>query len=589
MATALSIQLDRLFDLSAAGVRRRRAQVLLFSVLVFVIAYGLHTLLRLAIEPSAAPAPGLGTLISDSVLTAWRILLVVGIAVSLTVQFAGRFVADTFGLKDARLAWRFVSRLASGAGTGAEVLRLQGGRLSDKDRGSLIVQIGGPGRVVVDHETAALFEQADGRPHVVGASNVAANGNAGGQAGIDLDAFERLREPVISLRDQYIGEPSGEPLTVVGRSLDGMPISVTDVRGVFSVRRHEEATTGASVQRPFPFRARDIESLIYKQAVEVLVSGEHASGIPGDWAVAMRALICDALREFMGRHRLSEFISGVGDNEAERSEYQMDSILSRTLEVSAVAPHVPSAGTGSTARFRPRTELSARFRKYGSEFSTRAHELGMELHWIGVGTWMIPDQGSADVVSAKHIEAWRVGRENAERVKSETLERITEAALLEHKLGQIQEVPLARHEKNRARHTDKATLMRCLLQDFWEQLGDALDIHYRAGTPSTEMAELETAVSKVEQVLGISQTGDVSGDKTASRIRKREAWDKSGDGPPAPSSRAEAIKYQALLAKLKGEYRVAEAMIANEKRRHSELNREQLISRIVERFERHGR
>ena len=52
---------------------------------------------------------------------------------------------------------------------------------------------------------------------------------------------------------------------------------------------------------------------------------------------------------------------------------------------------------------------------------------------------------------------------------------------------------------------------------------------------------------------------------------------------------AEALHYQTLLSKLKGDYRVAEAMIANEKRRHGELNREQLISRIVERFERHGR
>jgi hypothetical protein len=44
-----------------------------------------------------------------------------------------------------------------------------------------------------------------------------------------------------------------------------------------------------------------------------------------------------------------------------------------------------------------------------------------------------------------------------------------------------------------------------------------------------------------------------------------------------------------LLGKLKGDYRVAEAMIANERRRHGDLTREQLIARIVERFERHGR
>ena len=43
------------------------------------------------------------------------------------------------------------------------------------------------------------------------------------------------------------------------------------------------------------------------------------------------------------------------------------------------------------------------------------------------------------------------------------------------------------------------------------------------------------------------------------------------------------------LAKLDGSYRVAEAMIANEARRRADLNREQLITRIVQRFDRHGR
>jgi hypothetical protein len=43
------------------------------------------------------------------------------------------------------------------------------------------------------------------------------------------------------------------------------------------------------------------------------------------------------------------------------------------------------------------------------------------------------------------------------------------------------------------------------------------------------------------------------------------------------------------LGRLDGSYKVAEAMIANEARRHSDLNREQLIERIIQRFERHGR
>ena len=76
------------------------------------------------------------------------------------------------------------------------------------------------------------------------------------------------------------------------------------------------------VERPFPFRAQDIENLIYKQPVAVLTSGEHASDIPGDWTAVMHALIRESLREFMGVNRLAEFLAGVGPNEAERSEFR---------------------------------------------------------------------------------------------------------------------------------------------------------------------------------------------------------------------------------------------------------------------------
>ena len=340
--------------------------------------------------------------------------------------------------------------------------------------------------------------------------------------------FERLREPVISLRDQYIGNPSGQPLTVVGRSLDGVPISVTDVRGVFSVRREgQKAGAHTPERQPFPFRAQDIENLIYKQPVAVLTTGEHASDIPGDWTTVMYALIRESLREFMGLNRLAEFLAGVGPHEADRLEFRADTMLSKTLQVSTEAPRSPLPPVSSATRFRPRTELSAKFRKYGSEFSTRAQERGLELHWIGVGTWKMPDEESEDAVSAKHVEAWRLNRENSERLQAQALGKVTESAMLEHKLRMIQEIPLARHARNQARYSDKTVLMECLLQDFWEQLGDALDTHYRGGTPSPDLEELEQVVAKVEQLLRVSQMGHVLGGRTMSRVRKREEWDRT--------------------------------------------------------------
>jgi len=85
----------------------------------------------------------------------------------------------------------------------------------------------------------------------------------------------------------------------------------------------------------------------------------------------------------------------------------------------------------------------------------------------------MPDESSGAAVSEKHLEAWRMNRENAQRSDPQSLENVAEAALLDSKLRLIQDVPIGRHHKNQARYTDKSVLMECMLQDFWEQLGDA--------------------------------------------------------------------------------------------------------------------
>ena len=96
-------------------------------------------------------------------------------------------------------------------------------------------------------------------------------------------------------------------------------------------------------------------------------------------------------------------------------------------------------------------------------------------------------------------------------------------------------------------------------------------------------------VLNIEGLLGIQLENDLLGSGLASRVRPHSPNPIKEEGPPAPAFRAEATKYQRLLGKLDGSYKVAEAMIANEGKRHADLDREQLIERIIQRFERHGR
>ncbi len=164
---------------------------------------------------------------------------------------------------------------------------------------------------------------------------------------------------------------------------------------------------------------------------------------------------------------------------------------------------------------------------------------------------------------------------------------VSDEAYYNEKARLILNVPLAAHQKNQARYSDKDVLIEYLLQDYWEQFGDALQIYYEDGYHSADLETIEKAVLKLERLLKI--TGQhVIGGSSMSKVRSKPGPVEE-DAPPAPGSRAEADLYRKLLGKLDGNYKVAEGLIANELRRHSELDREGLIKRIVDRFEHWGR
>jgi hypothetical protein len=578
----ISHELNRYFDLSVHGASYRGIRTLVLLLAVCVLAFLIHMLL--VVNPlAAAPAPQqLPALIAAGVITALRIGLVLGIAILFGMRVAGDYLVDVFEIKDVNVAREFISRLISGAG--GEVLHLRDGRIAEEDSNSPVVLIGGPGYVITENDTAALFEKPDGTPHVVGPTS-----GGGASAATLLGGFERMREPIVNLRDQYIGSLGGEPMTVVSRSLDGMPISAVDVRGVYSIRRkpNDDLSRPAS-ETPYPFDPEAIEDLIYRQAVPVLTDGSFPSGQPGGWNSAMQALIRESLADFMSHNKLGEYVAGVGEKEVELSEFREDTILSQTLRLSTEATEVSATSESPKPKFHPRTELTARFLGNGEEFTRRAREYGLELHWIGVGTWQMPDDSSSEAVKEKHLEAWRIHRETTRRADPKPLEAASETALVDETLQLIREVPITSHQKNQSRYSDKDVLVECLLQDYWGQMGDALNVCYDSGPLSPEQANLEQAVTRLEELLRIRQLGYLVGGGTMSRVRPRSKPAKD-QAPPAPSSRGEADRYRALLGKLGGDFRVAEGMIANENKRHPDLSREELMQRILLRFERYGR
>jgi hypothetical protein len=305
----------------------------------------------------------------------------------------------------------------------------------------------------------------------------------------------------------------------------------------------------------------------------------------------MQALVRADITQFMNRNNLTEYLASFGAPELEMAEFRQDTLLVQSHQFSpdgapSDAPELPKA------RFHPRTELSDRFKRFTAGFIKRAQERGLELHWIGVGTWKIADEIASEIINGRHIEAWRISRENAARSNPLAIKALVENSLVDEKVRLIQNVPLASHHNNLYNNVynqpfgDK--IVRAFLMDYWEQLGEALQVYYNdPGADFQELHELESAVEAIEELLGVNRRHHFVGDSQMSKLRRERTARTDEDTPPAPSSSLEARLYRTLLRRFE-DHRIVERMINHEENRHPGLSREQLMRRILNRWERYS-
>ena len=573
--TWLDYHVGRFFDISINGpdYRSRRVFVIRLAYIVvgLIVEILLYSLSNLFLG-GQSQSTGFQSLVIFVILAFFRLLFILLIPAFIAVELAGDYVADIFELADPGVAWKFIGELSLGGAS--EVLHIRDGKIAEEDQDSPIVLIGGPGYVEVEFDTAVLFEKPDGTPHVIGPADTNPK---------ILEGFERLREPIINLRDQYIGYTASDAISVKNRSLEGILVNANDIRVVFSVHRGDTMDPQKpGKEKPFLYDPQSIQDVIYQQSVQVLQE-DHSSGEPGPWTNMMRGMVSGEIGTFMSQNKLSEFLASISTPEIEAQEYREDTILMQALQYSNQLPDTTPSDV-TKPDFHPRTELTDRFMKYTDGFSKRANQRGMDLHWIGVGTW----KPSNEVIDIRHLEAWRLNIDNATNSSNEVLERTMEDAYLTEKLRLIKSVPLDAYKECKSNLFEKEKCIEAILQNFWEQMGNVLDFYYANNVQTEEVYKLERAVLKIEKLLNIGGAHLVGGG-TLSKVRSRPASHIPENAPPAPASISEDQQYRLLLSKLDGNYKVAEAMIANEHRRYADLTREEAIARIVKRLERYGR
>lgn len=214
-------------------------------------------------------------------------------------RLAGIFLDDIYELKNTDIANKFIFQAAFVFPT-YHIITIENGDVRTADKKSPIYNIGGPGRVRVSLENVALFEKIDGSPDLI----TPTTGNRWYTR--TIDGFERLRQ-IIDVRDLTITITD-----LRSRTKDGIPISVQNIRLLFSVLRDPLSLTP---EKPYTYNKDAILKLVYDQS-------------PGPWTNSITQLVRGELIAFIAQHTLGEIFASVGEPEINR-QIEKQSIVAR--------------------------------------------------------------------------------------------------------------------------------------------------------------------------------------------------------------------------------------------------------------------
>jgi hypothetical protein len=404
----------------------------------------------------------------------------------IALQCAALYLADIFELEHVSVARGFIWSVTL---TGSEeTIRVSQGGISEEDRLSPTFLIGGPGKVIVDLDSVALFEKPDGTPRIIGPTVREPRARA------TLEGFERFRQ-AIDTRDHHVDLRDQDPRSqsVKSRSLDGIPVTATDVRLMFSVYRGD---VKPSAENPYPFSREAIEQIIYQATSRVTPELAHPSTYEFSWINRMISLIRGELGAFMSQHRLTAYLASIGMPEIEKLKQRE---LKLFEEVQEIVPQEQAFSTPKEPKeipeFQPRHKISTLFTEFAHEFTKRAHSNGVELHWIGVGTWGTP----VEIVPEKHLEAWKLSNENLYREGPEQLAKLETEAILEKTMALIQDVPISAYMQATDEEQPRNAL-RALLLAYHQQLLEAAE--FMRGRGEAVPPNIEEAIAHINNMFG---------------------------------------------------------------------------------------
>jgi hypothetical protein len=288
-------------------------------------------------------------------------LIPVLFGLSAGIILSSRYLADLFELESPWIAIQYL--LASFFGLSYPRLKIDRGDVDQLNPTNPIKRIGGPGFIQTHLGFAATSEAIDGTPKVYGLTvdeidpaqpEADSSTPTGERSTYFIQGFERLRE-VVDLRDRLV---KVEEIRAVTR--DGVLAYARDAQMLFRVY---SADKERSLKSPYPFTEESVRRLVYGQPV---VGGKARTA---DQALAH--VLRHEMIHFIAHHTLEEFLA------LQPYRSTVNQLTEQgTADESIQHIHIP------------RRELTEHF--HTEVLKERLRKQGIELVWVGVGTWEIP-------------------------------------------------------------------------------------------------------------------------------------------------------------------------------------------------------
>lgn len=316
-------------------------------------------------------------------------LLPVSLGLWLGFRVAAGYLADLYDLEKPAIASRYLWPSLFGLDyVSYPRLDVATGDLDMLDQDNPLVAIGGPGHLRIHLGHAAVFEGVDGRPRVYGPTQLQF-----------IQGFERLRD-VIDLRDQ-----AARVDVVRAMTRDGIEVFARDAQMVFRVFRGRGRQR--TLEDPYPYDEASARRLVYAQPVN---EQGHSR-----WTESLPERVRREIQRFVSELTLEEFL--------------------------ALRPQ-PSSADVRGAFHIPREALTSRF--HTPEAIARLKEAGLELDWVGVGTWEVRDPLSRSEAALSVSQALITGWREKERLElyasPEYLERQHARGYREYASGLLTEI-----------------------------------------------------------------------------------------------------------------------------------------------------